>query len=142
MKPIASNKKAFFDYQILEKFEAGLVLTGQEIKAIRKGKISLKGAHARVLMSQGKPEAWLINAHIADTNDPSRTRKLLLHKTEISKLIGKTQEKGLTLLLLSIYLKRGFAKVELGLGKGKKLHDKREVIKQRDIERELKRKLK
>ena len=152
-KPIASNKKAYHDYEILEKFEAGIVLAGSEIKAIRSGRVNLAGAHARIMRSaisyspivisqklktKSSPELFLINANIqtADKSDATRTRKLLMHRTEINKLIGKTQQKGLSLIPLSIYLKKGRAKIELGLGRGKKLYDKRELLKKRDLDRE------
>lgn len=138
-EPIAQNKKAYFNYEIVEKYEAGIVLTGPEIKAIRAGKINISGAHAKVLQgSEKKPEVFLINANIQtqDKTDATKTRKLLMHRSEISKLIGKTQQKNLTLIPLSVYIKRGKAKFELGLGRGKKLHDKRETIKKRDLDRE------
>jgi len=142
-KIIATNKKAYYDYQILEKYEAGIVLTGAEIKAIRAGKVNLTGAYAKVLRrttdkrTKGGAELFLINANIQtlDKENATRTRKLLMHRKEIEQLIGKTQEKGLSLLPLSIYLKKGRAKIELGLGRGKKLYDKREMIKKRDLER-------
>ncbi len=147
MKIITANKKAYFNYEIVEKFEAGIVLTGPEIKAIRAGKINISGAHAKVLSGsigiggkgiEGKPEIYLINANIQtqDKSDATKTRKLLMHRAEISKLIGKTQQKNLALMPLSVYIKRGKAKIELGLGRGKKLHDKRETIKKRDLDRD------
>jgi SsrA-binding protein len=165
-KEITNNKKAYFNYEILEKFEAGIVLTGPEIKAIRAGKINISGAHAKVLGSQSRrdpggvardqsrkdqsghrkqeagnnnPELFLINANIQtkDKTEATKTRKLLMHRNEIAKLIGKTQQKNLTLIPLSVYINRGKAKIELGLGRGKKLHDKRETIKKRDLDREF-----
>jgi len=144
-KTITQNKKAYFNYEILERFEAGIVLAGSEIKAIRAGKIHLQGAHAKVLTMQRRnkeaknPELFLINANIQtlDKESNTRTRKLLMHRKEIDKLIGKIQQKGLTLLPLSLYIKNGRAKVELGLARGKKLHDKRETIKKRDLDREM-----
>lgn len=159
-KTITQNKKAYFNYEILEKFEAGIVLRGSEIKAIRAGKINLQGAHARIMKSansrrvpaptprhgggNGAPtasvgELFLINANIQtlDKEDNTRTRKLLMHRKEIDKLIGQTQQKGLTLLPISLYIKKGRAKVELALGRGKKLHDKRETLKKKDLDREM-----
>lgn len=147
-KTIAQNKKAYFNYEVLEKCEAGIVLRGSEIKAIRAGKINLTGAHARILTGgegvrdkgvKKQPELFLINANIQtlDKENNTRTRKLLMHRKEIDKLIGQTQQKGLTLLPLSLYIKKGRAKVELGLARGKKLHDKRETIKRRDLDREM-----
>lgn len=136
---IADNRKAFFDYHILETFEAGVVLSGTEVKGIREGKANLRDSYARV---EGG-EVWLYKAHInpyshrgyAD-HDPRRRRKLLLHRAEIRKLIGKTVEKGLTLVPTRMYFKRGRIKVALGLARGKQLHDKRETIKRRETERE------
>ncbi|WP_096190189.1 SsrA-binding protein SmpB [Evansella halocellulosilytica] len=144
-KQIAQNKKARHDYHIEETYEAGLVLTGTEIKSIRNRRVNLKDSFARV--SRG--EAWLHNLHISPyeqgnryNHDPVRTRKLLLHRKEINKLIGLTKEKGYTLVPLKIYIKNGFAKVLIGLGKGKKKYDKREDLKKkaakRDIERAFK----
>lgn len=144
MTEIAKNKKAYFDYDLLEKFEAGIVLTGPEIKAIRAGKINLKGSHAKILYGSKKnPELFLINANIAtnDNSDNSRTRKLLAHKKEIVRLVGKIHEKKLTLVPTKIYLKRGKAKVEIAVAQGKKLYDKREQIKKKDVDREMKRNL-
>ena len=141
MKIITTNKKAFGQYQILEKYEAGMVLNGQEIKAIRAGKIDLQGSFVRVMtdLKSGKPEIWVVNLHINAGDDPNRTRKLLMHKKEILKLAGKTQIKGLTLVPLQLYLKKGFAKLEIGLGKGLKIYDKREQIKKKEIKRKLQR---
>lgn len=180
-KIVCENRKAYHEYEILETFEAGIVLDGKEIKAIRAGKVNLTGSYARVFQTrnpkseflnpkqtqnlksknpklisylprgkagklpirqaQGRqadePELFLIGAHISVIDgDPTRTRKLLMHRKEINRLIGKTQEKNLTLIPTKLYLKNGKAKIELGLGKGKKLHDKREVIKKRDLDRE------
>jgi len=141
-KIIAKNRKAYHDFEILEKFEAGIELKGTEVKSIRAGKVNLKDGFARVM----KGELFLMNMHISPydhgnihNHDPLRTRKLLMHKKEINKLIGKLSQQSLTLVALSLYFKRNKAKVELGLGKGKKLHDKRETIKKRDIEREERR---
>lgn len=141
-KIISQNKKAYFNYEILETIETGIVLTGLEIKAIRAGKINLEGAHARILFGQGKkPELFLINANITTTDktDNSKSRKLLVHREQIDHLIGKIGEKKLVLVPTKIYFKNGKAKVEIALGRGKKLHDKRENIKKRDIERESQR---
>ena len=138
-KPLATNKKAFHDYFILEKLEAGLVLQGTEVKSIRLGRINLKDSYA--LVRGG--EAILLNCHISPyshgnraNHEPTRTRKLLLHKQEIRKLVGKTQEKGLTLVPLRVYLRRGKIKIELGLGKGKRQYDKRETVRRKEMERE------
>jgi SsrA-binding protein len=136
---IASNKKAHHEYFILEKFEAGLVLAGTEVKSAREGRVNLKESYA--LVRDG--EAILVGCHISpyshgnrENHDPTRTRKLLLHRAEIRKLIGKTQEKGLTLVPLRVYLKRGLVKVELGLARGKQLHDKRESERRKEADRE------
>lgn len=139
---ICTNKKARFDYFIEETFEAGIALEGCEVKSLREGKANLKDSHAKFI----KNELYLVNAHItpykeSDTFkhiDPTRSRKLLLHKREINKLRGKMEEKGLSLLPLKLYFKRGKVKVSLGLGKGKKLHDKRAVLKEKAIKKELK----
>lgn len=139
-KIIASNRKAHFNYEILEKYEAGLCLVGSEVKSLREGKANLSDSYAVIRNN----EAYLLNCHISAyshagpfNHDPLRTRKLLLHRHEIEKLIGKTQEKGLSLIPLRLYFKRGKAKVELGLGKGKKLFDKRETVKRREMDREV-----
>ena len=136
---VASNKKAYHEYFILEKYEAGLALVGTEVKSAREGRVNLKEAYA--LVRDG--EAFLLNCHISpythgnrENHDPTRTRKLLLHRQEIRKLIGKTQEKGLTLVPLRVYLKRGRVKVELGLARGKKTHDKREAERTKEADRE------
>ena len=129
----ALNKKASFNYELSEDVEAGIVLTGLEIKAIRLGRVNLTGAHVRII----NEEAWLIGCQIlVDKADPIRTRKLLLHKDQIKRMMGKTIEKGLTVVPLKIYLKKGRAKVLVSLAKGKKLWDKRESIKRKDLERE------
>jgi len=137
MKQIAFNRRAWHEYEILEKFEAGIVLNGEEIKAIRANRVSLAGAFCRI---QGN-EAWVLNMHIANTKEPERTRKLLLHKNEIQSLIGKTQQKGLALIALSLYIKKNRAKLELALARGKKLYDHRESLKKRDISRQTEREL-
>lgn len=142
-KIIAVNRRAKFEYYILETYEAGLVLKGTEVKSIRDGKVSINESFGRV----GKEEVFIYNMHIAPYEqgnrfnvDPLRTRKLLLHKQEIKKLTGKMTQRGLTLIPLKLYFKNGVAKLELCLAKGKKMHDKRETIKKRDMERELRRK--
>lgn len=135
------NKKASFDYQILERFEAGLVLSGPEIKSYRAGQASLNGAFVRPL-NLGKtkePELWLINSHFAHTPEPDRSRKVLMNRREIDRLIGRITEKGLTLVPLELYFMGNRLKLSVGLGKGKKQFEKREAIKKRDIERELQR---
>lgn len=144
-RTLAVNRRARYDYTIEETFEAGLVLTGTEIKSLRAGKASLAEAYARV----EKGEAWLIGAHIAQwpgasrsNHEPRRDRKLLLHGTQIAQLAGKTQAKGLTLVPLRIYVtERGHAKLELGLGRGKKLHDRRRDIAAREARRDLEREI-
>lgn len=138
MKQITFNRKAVHDYEILEKFEAGIVLTGVEIKAIRGHRVNLAGAFCRIQNN----EAWVLNMHLANTKEPERSRKLLLHKSEIQSLIGKTQQKGLSLIALSLYIKKNHAKLEIALARGKKLHDHREVLKKRDISRQTERELK
>lgn len=143
--PLAQNKKARHDYQIIETFEAGIVLTGTEIKSVRERRVNLKDGFAQI----HNGEAWLMNVHISEytqgnrfNHDPLRSRKLLLHKKEIQKLTGQTSEKGITIVPLKMYLKNGFAKVLLGVAKGKHDYDKRETIKKRDQEREIRRTLK
>jgi SsrA-binding protein len=138
-KLVATNKKAFHDYFVLEKFEAGMALLGTEVKSLREGRINLKDSYA--IVRNGEP--FLLNCHISqyshgnrENHDPVRTRKLLLHHNEIRKLIGKTQEKGLTLVPLRVYFKRGKAKVELGVARGKKLFDKRETERRKELDRE------
>jgi SsrA-binding protein len=136
---IADNRKAFFDYHILDTFEAGIVLGGTEVKGIREGKANLRDSYARVESG----EVWLYNVHINPyshrgyvDHDPKRKRKLLLHRAEIRKLIGKTVERGLTLVPTRMYFKNGRVKVALALARGKQVHDKRETIKRRETERE------
>jgi SsrA-binding protein len=143
-KIIAVNRKARHDYFIEESLEAGLVLTGSEVKSLRAGKAQLKDSYARI----ERGEAWLANAHISEYNpaaqfghEPTRQRKLLLHAREIDRLTGKTKEKGLTLIPLRLYFKNGRAKVELGLARGKKQYDKRATIKERESDREVDRAL-
>ena len=145
-KVVATNRKAFHDYFIEEKSEAGIVLQGTEVKSLREGRVNLQDSYA----SARDGEIFLYNCHISPyshgnimNHDPTRPRKLLLHKKEINKLMGKTQQQGLTLVPLRIYFStRGHAKVELGLAKGKKLYDRRESIKAREAGREVERAIK
>ena len=145
MKPI-KNKRAFFDYEILEKYEAGIELRGFEVKAIKTGHLSLKGSFAAIKNN----EAFLFNAQIPPYQpkntpkdyDQSRTRKLLLRKSEIKNLIGKSKQKGLTLVPVKVYTKQELIKVEIGIGKGKRKIDKREKIKKRESKREIDRTMK
>ncbi|MEO8680331.1 MAG: SsrA-binding protein SmpB [Vicinamibacterales bacterium] len=136
---IADNRKAFYDYHILETFEAGIALLGTEVKGIREGRANLRDAYARL----ERGEVWLYNVHINPyshrgyvDHDPKRKRRLLLHKHEIRKLIGKTVEKGLTLVPTRLYFKHGKVKVAIALAKGKQAHDKRETLKKREADRE------
>jgi len=145
MKIIIKNKIAYHNYEILEKIEAGMVLLGSEIKSIRNGQVSIKEGHARIRNEQ----AWLTNVHIAPYKqgspadyNPLRERKLLLNKSEIKKLIGKLQEKGLSLIPLTLYIKKNNAKIELGLAKGLKKYDKRAKLKTKEFKRIQQRKLK
>lgn len=144
IKIIATNRKARHDYIIEDTIEAGLVLTGSEIKSIRAGQVNLRDGYA--VIADG--EAWLLNVHISaykqasfQNHEPRRPRKLLLHRREINRLVGKLQEKGLTLVPLKIYLRHSRAKVELGLARGKKLHDKRQAMRERSDRRQMERAL-
>ena len=144
-KQIAFNKKAKFNIDIEDEYEAGIVLKGTEVKSIRSGKISLKESFAKIKNN----EVFVYNMHVSPythayygNHEPMRPRKLLLHAREIKKLIGKTSEKGYTLVPIKVYLKSGKIKVSLALGRGKKIHDKRREIKDREIKRELDRTLK
>ena len=144
-KVVAQNKKARHDYTIVDTIEAGLVLTGTEIRPVRAARINLKDGYAQIK----KGEAWLVNVHIAPyeegniwNQDPTRTRKLLLHKKQIAKLEGEVKGTGMTLVPLKVYIKDGFAKVLIGLAKGKHDYDKRESIKRREQDRDLKRTMK
>ncbi|NJM73889.1 MAG: SsrA-binding protein SmpB [Scytonema sp. RU_4_4] len=145
-KVISDNRQARYLYEILETYEAGIQLTGTEVKSIRAGKVNLQDGYA--LIRDG--EAWLINAHISPytasgqyfNHEPRRTRKLLLHQAEIRKLIGKVEQQGLTLVPLKMYFKRGWVKVSIALGRGKKIHDKREDIKRRQDQRDMQRAMK
>ena len=141
-RALASNRQAFFNYEILDRCEAGLVLTGTEIKSIRAGRVDLRDCYARV--QDG--EMWLVNAYIAPyqsasyyNHDPRRSRKLLLHRDEIAKFSAVAAEKGLTIVALRIYIKNHVAKVELALAKGKRQYDKRRAIMERDMDREARR---
>ena len=144
-KTISLNRKAYHDYSIQESVEAGIALTGTEIKSIRDGKVNIRDAYAR----PENGELWLVNAHIAAYeaasrfgHEPNRPRKLLLHRRQIDELTAMVSQKGLTLVPLKLYIKKGTAKLELGVGRGKKLHDKRETIARRDTEREIERAMK
>lgn len=137
---IAQNRKAFHDYLIVETIEAGIVLTGSEIKSIREGRVNLRDSYARPLNG----ELWLIGAHIArydaasyQNHDPHRDRKLLLHREQIAELASQARVKGFTIVPLKMYLKKGRAKLEIGLGRGKKQYDKREAIAKREADREI-----
>ena len=139
-KTVASNRRALHDYEILDRFEAGIVLTGSEVKSLRGGRGSLSEAYGRV---QGG-EVWLEGMHIPPYEqgekrgyDPIRRRKLLLHRNEIERLIGKTQERGLTLVPLRVYFSHGLAKVEVGLGRGKRQFEKRQTTLEREHRREM-----
>ncbi len=140
MEIVSTNKKARFNYELIEKIEAGIALKGTEVKSIRNRNVSIGESYAQVK----DDEVFLHNLHISpyeqgnrENHDPIRVRKLLLHKREIKKLVAKTQQKGLSLVPLSIYLRKGKIKVELGIGRGKRLVDKREAIKKKTIEREI-----
>jgi SsrA-binding protein len=138
-RPLADNRKAGYDFHLLEHFEAGLVLAGTEVKAIREGRINLRDSFCKL----ERGEAYLLNAHIGQyshggyaSHDPMRPRKLLLHREELNKLLGKTAERGLTVVPLRMFLKNGRVKLEIALAKGKKTFDKRETIRRREAERE------
>lgn len=145
-KVVADNRQARFRYEILETYEAGIELKGTEVKSIRESKVNLRDGYA--LIRSG--EAWLLNVHVSPyerssdyfNHDPRRTRRLLLHKQEIRKLIGKVEQEGLTLIPLKMYLKRGLVKLSIALCKGKKIHDKREALKERQDKREMARAMK
>ena len=142
IKVIAENRKAYYDYFIEERLEAGIILTGTEIKSIRKGRVNLKDSYARV----NNGEVWAYQIHISPyeqgnrfNHEPLRLRKLLLHRSEINKLVGKAQLQGLTLIPLKIYLKRGLAKVELAVCQGKKNYDKRQALAEKEGKRDIER---
>jgi len=139
---VATNRKALHEYFILERYEAGIVLKGTEVKSLRQGSANLQDGYA--LLRSG--ELWLVGMHISpfdkgniNNHDPIRDRKLLMHKKELMKITGKTSDKGLTLVPLRVYFKKNIVKVEIGLAQGKKAYDKREAIKKRDVERQLRR---
>lgn len=141
-RTVATNRKARHEYEILDDWEAGVVLTGPEVKSLRDGKVGFQDAFARI----DGGEVWLHNLHISPydpanrwNDDPLRTRKLLMRQSEIRKLVGQVEQKGLALIPLEIYFRRGWAKIRLGLARGKKLHDKRETMKRRTQEREARR---
>ena len=141
IKILSDNRSAGHDYHLSDRYEAGLVLTGTEVKAAKTGKIQLKESYAEVT----EDEAWLVNAHISEyshgnlmNHAPARKRKLLLHRAEINKLRVETREKGLTIVPTKLYLKAGKIKVEIAVGKGKKFHDKREAVKAREMQAEAK----
>ncbi|MBI2063193.1 MAG: SsrA-binding protein SmpB [Candidatus Yanofskybacteria bacterium] len=154
MQIYATNEKARFDYEILETLEAGIVLTGQEVKSIRRGSASIKGAYVKVLgpsIGSGRStEAWLLGATIPPYQagnapagyDPQNSRKLLLKRSELKYLIGKSQEHGLTLVPIKLYNKNGLIKLEIGIGRGKKKSDKREKITKREVQRKIERAIK
>jgi SsrA-binding protein len=140
VRTVATNRKARHDYHIDDTFEAGIALTGTEIKSIRAGRVSLRDSYATI--KEG--ELWLLNTHIAPyqqgtyaNHEPRRPRKLLMHRREINRITGKLQEKGFTLVPLRLYLKNNLAKVELGLARGKKQYDKRAALRQRETRREI-----
>jgi SsrA-binding protein len=138
-RPVADNRKAGYDYHLLETFEAGIALTGTEVKAIREGRVNLRDSYCRL----ERAEAYLLGAHIGQyshggyaTHDPLRPRKLLLRRDELNKLLGKTTERGLTIVPLRMYFKQGRVKLAIALARGKKAFDKRETIRRREAERE------
>jgi SsrA-binding protein len=139
-KTIANNRRARHEYEILETIEAGLVLRGTEVKSLRDGQVNFKDSYATIRNSEG----WLLGCHISpyshgtDANhDPERDRKLLLNRREIERLVGKIAERGLTLVPLRLYFRNGRVKIELGLARGKKLHDKRSTLREREVRREM-----
>jgi len=144
IKVIAENRKARHDYFVEDSYEAGIILTGTEIKSIRAGRVNLKDSYAEIVDG----EVWLNQMHISPyeqgnrfNHEPLRKRKLLLHRSEIARLAGKVQQQGMTLIPLKIYIKNGLAKIELGLCKGKKIYDKRQDIASRDAKRQMEREL-
>ncbi|PLS83659.1 MAG: SsrA-binding protein [Chloroflexi bacterium] len=145
-QPVAVNRKAYHDYFIEEEYEAGIVLTGSEIKSVRAGRVNLRGAYARAQNG----ELWLFDAHISPNDqtgayfqhEPTRPRKLLLHRREINRLLGKLEQKGLTLVPLDIHFQSRRAKLKLGVARGKKLYDKREATAERESQRQLQRVIK
>jgi SsrA-binding protein len=145
LKNIASNRKALHDFTIEDTYEAGVALTGTEIKSVRAGRVNLKDGYVQIRNG----EAWLLNVHISpydfgnrENHEPRRERRLLLHRQEIRKLQSKVAERGWTVVPLRIYLKAGLAKIEIGLARGKRLYDKRDAVAERDMDRDLQRSLK
>lgn len=138
MKPVNRNKKATFDYEVLEKLEAGLVLLGPEIKAIREGRATISGSYIKPLMTNGMVEMWWVgsNFHVS-SGDPTRTKKILLHKSEVKRLLGRLSAGEYTIVPLDLHLSRGKAKLTIGLSSRRKKYDKRQKIKERDIEKNL-----
>jgi len=139
-RTLATNRRARHEYEILETFEAGIALRGTEVKSLRESQLTFKDAYATIR----NDEAWLVGCHISpyshgtDANhDPDRDRKLLLHRSELKRLTGKVAERGLTLIPLRLYLKRGRVKLEVGLARGRKLHDKRSALREREVRREM-----
>jgi len=145
MSTLANNRRASFDFDLLESYEAGLVLSGQEVKSAKGGHVNLSGAYVSLKTENGETVPYLLGAHISAYRfasvladyDPTRARKILLTKKEIKHLYGKTQEKGLTLVPVKMYTKRSFVKLEFALARGKKKYDKRESIKRREVDRQL-----
>lgn len=138
VKIVAKNKKAFFDYQILEDFEAGLVLRGLEIKSIRAGRVNISGSYVKPFGHEGIQELWWVGGDFnLGGEDDSRSRKLLLHKNEAERLMGKLSAGNLTIMPLELYLSRGRAKLKIGLAQKRKQHDKRELLKKRSVDREI-----
>lgn len=140
MQVVARNRKAFHEYEILERYEAGIVLMGTEVKSIREGRINLKDSYAHIV----EGEVWLENCHISpyshghiENHEPTRSRKLLLNRREINKLMGETIKTGQTIVPLQVYFKNGRVKIEIALARGKKLYDKRETARRKTIEREI-----
>ena len=145
-KTVATNRRAKFQYNILKTLEAGIELLGTEVKSIREGNINLLESYCLI---NDQMQVFLLNAHIAhysfgnrQNHDPLRKRKLLLHRSEIRRLYGQVKQQGVTIIPMKVYLKKGLIKLEIGLGKGKKLHDKRETIKRRDAQRDIDRAMK
>lgn len=138
MKLVSKNRQAYFDYQILEEFEVGLVLLGTEIKAIRTNRATISGSYIKPFMANGKAELWWVGSHFHVTSgDETRTKKVLMHSTEIRRILGKLASGNFTLVPLELYLKRGIAKLKIGLATRRKKHDKRAKIKEKDIEKNL-----
>lgn len=145
VKPVASNRKALHEYFVEDTYEAGIALTGTEIKSVRLGRVNLRDGYVQIRNGN----AWLVNVHISpydfgnrENHEPKRERRLLLHRREISRMYSKVSERGWTIVPLSIYLKNGMAKVEVALVRGKRLYDKRDAIAERDMDRELQRAVK